>query len=71
MAKITGVESITMELRAEKIDLTNQLQQVDAALSAGRTERRKRNSPDIIAPWYSTERCGQEEDFGRAEGKVG
>ncbi|MEY2413478.1 MAG: hypothetical protein QOD84_2084 [Acidobacteriaceae bacterium] len=34
MAKITGVEGIVTELRAEKIKLTNQLRHVGAALTA-------------------------------------
>ncbi len=34
MAKITGVEGIVTQLRGEKINLTNQLRHVDAALSA-------------------------------------
>jgi hypothetical protein len=34
MANITGVDAIVVELRAEKTNLTNQLRQVDAALTA-------------------------------------
>ena len=34
MANITGVDAIVVELRAEKTNLTNQLRQVGAALSA-------------------------------------
>ena len=34
MAKITGVDAIVVELRAEKTNLTNHLWHVDAALTA-------------------------------------